>query len=66
MILARERWAGKVPEEKSINLRWSGVPVLETFFTSFHRERSEVAVRESPEGRLPNPDYGYRSHIISL
>jgi hypothetical protein len=42
------------------------VPVVEALFTGFHRERTEVAVGKRPKWRLPDADYGYRSHVTSL
>jgi hypothetical protein len=40
------------------------VPVLEALLAGFHRERTEVAAGKRPKWRLPDADYGYRSHMM--
>ncbi len=41
-------------------------PFCEAFFAGFHRQRTQIAVGKGSKRRLPDPDYGYRSHNYQL
>ncbi len=66
MVLADKRRTGKIAKIKCFNLRSLRAPVLQRFLAGFHRERTQIAIRERAKSSLPDADDGDLSHTLRI
>src|SRR6266850_2943497 len=66
VVLANKRRTRKIAKVKRFDLRPLRAAVLQRFLTGFHRERTEIAIRECAKSSLPDADDGDLSHTFRI
>ena len=66
MILSRKRRPGEIAEIERLHLRCVRVSVLQRFLAGLYRERTKIAIRESPKRGFPDAYYSYWSHTFRI